>query len=97
MLTLLTDITTIVLLTAVVWYFATGLLQYWRGIAMMNSMYVVSQDLDTNQRSAVQYEFLNTYYLEYTKDGTRQIAWSIIAAGVIIVLRLVAGALYAYL
>lgn len=93
---LLINLATTILLTFATLYLVSGLLKFWRSVAMMQSMYLVSQNMDTNQRSNLQYNHLGNW-LVLGSNATTQIAFSIGAFGVIIVLRLIAGAFYANL
>lgn len=90
------NVVMVFLLTIAFSNMAAGLLKFIRAIAMMKSLYLVSQNMDSNERSRYQYDFLSGW-LPMATRGSNQIAWSIIAVGVIIMARLLAGAVYAYL
>lgn len=88
-------ITTVALIFCALW-FISGLLKFWRSVAMMQCQYIASQNLDVNDRSRLQYDYLSSW-LPMGTNASTQIAWSIGVAGIIILLRILFGAMYAYL
>lgn len=92
MINLLINLGTVVLLTVAAAYLVSGALKYQKSQMMMLAQYVISPSVDINERSALQYDYLSRH-LPLSQSAAKQIALSIVAVGVIIGLRLIAGVL----
>lgn len=97
MMLLTINIVTIVFLTIAAMSLLSGLLNFVRAQFMMLSYYILSPNVDSNQRAAVQYEALSQF-ARHAATSFSQATWSLMAIGVIILARYITGVvLNAYL
>uniref|UniRef100_A0AAU8KZ27 Uncharacterized protein n=1 Tax=Serratia phage Kevin TaxID=3161161 RepID=A0AAU8KZ27_9CAUD len=95
-LIILNVVTIVLLIIAAASVFAS-VCNFIRAQFMMLSYYILSPNVDTNQRAAVQYEAL-AQFTQHAAIAFNRGAWSLIAIGVIILARYLTGVvLNAYL